>query len=425
MIRIVDLNNTLWSDLATGLRGFVEKIKSLKSVELFAGGGGLALGAHQAGVSPILFLEWEKNSCETLRRNAQNFFGLSPTRILESDIRIFNVDQIPQNFDLLVGGPPCQPFSIGGKKNGHKDVRDLFPEYLRVLSKTKPKAFLIENVKGITSNRFKDYLEYVHLQLEHIERCPLNGDDWQKQLPRLRELNSKSPKKSYHVVSSLLNAVDFGVPQSRERFFIVGLRSDLGIQFQFPIRTHSADALLYEKYVSGSYFQKHGLKRQQPPKEFEKRLKALTLSKPAHQPYVTVRDALFGLPVPKDGKEHSKFLNHIGIPGARTYPGHTGSHIDQPAKTLKAGVHGCPGGENMVLHDDGSVRYFSVREAARMQTFPDDYFFFGSRSEAMRQIGNAVPVRLASILLSKLKNDLTKPKVGNRSRTTNQLDLGL
>lgn len=400
---------------------------SLKSVELFAGGGGLALGAHHAGVSPILFLEWEKNSCETLRRNSQSSFGLPTSRVLESDIRVFSVDQIPGAFDLLVGGPPCQPFSIGGKKNGHEDRRDLFPEYLRVLSKTKPKAFLIENVKGITSDRFKDYVEYVHLQLEHIESCPLNDDDWQKQLPKLRKL--KSIKKSYNVVSSLLNAVEYGVPQSRERFFIVGIRGDLGFEFQFPLPTHSSDALLYDKFISGAYFKKHGMKKLTATKEVEKKFRALSLSKPSLQPYVTVRDALIGLPTPKDGKEHPKFHNHIGISGARVYPGHTGSHIDQPAKTLKAGVHGCPGGENMILFEDGSVRYFSVREAARMQTFPDEYFFFGSRSEAMRQIGNAVPVRLASILLSKLKADLTtnpfKPNVEHRSRTSEQLDLGL
>ncbi len=400
---------------------------NLKSVELFAGGGGMALGAHQAGVSPILFLEWEKNSCETLRRNSQSAFGLPSTRVLETDIRAFDTTQIPEAFDILIGGPPCQPFSIGGKKNGHEDVRDLFPKYLRVLSNTKPKAFLIENVKGLTSNRFKEYVEYVHLQLEHIESCPLTSDDWQKQLPRLRKL--KLFKKSYNVASSLLNAADYGVPQSRERFFIVGVRSDLGFEFQFPNPTHSYDALLYSKFISGEYFKKHGFKKQPLPKEVKRRFRELTLSKPTLLPYVTVRDALMGLPTPKDGKEHPEFHNHIGVAGARSYPGHTGSPIDLPAKTLKAGVHGCPGGENMILHDDGSVRYFSVREAARMQSFPDDYIFFGSRTEAMRQIGNAVPVKLASILLSKLKADLiTVPvqlDVGTRSRTVEQLDLGL
>lgn len=405
------------------------KTKKLKSVELFAGGGGLALGAHRAGISPILFVEWEKNSCKTLRQNSQRSFGLPPERIVESDIRIFSTDQIPEAFDVLIGGPPCQPFSIGGKKNGHEDVRDLFPEYIRVLSKTKPKAFLIENVKGITSNRFKDYVEYVHLQLEHLDGCPQGDGNWQKQLPRLRKLASKAPPKSYSVVSSLLNAVDFGVPQSRERFFIVGIRSDLGVEFQFPVPTHSADALLYDKFVSGAYFVKHGLKKRKAPEELGRKLAKLSTTKPELRPYVTVRDALIGLPLPMDGKEHPEFKNHIGIPGARVYPGHTGSHIDQPAKTLKAGVHGCPGGENMVLYEDGTVRYFSVREAARMQTFPDDYLFIGSRSEAMRQIGNAVPVSLAAVLLTKLTNTLSvsahQPNVENKSRSLGQLDLGL
>lgn len=81
--------------------------------------------------------------------------------------------------------------------------------------------------------------------------------------------------------------------------------------------------------------------------------------------------------------------------GARTYPGHTGSRLDWPSKALKAGVHGVPGGENMVVLDDGSVRYYTTREAARLQTFPDDYVFQGPWSKDMRQIGNAVPVRLA------------------------------
>ena len=100
--------------------------------------------------------------------------------------------------------------------------------------------------------------------------------------------------------------------------------------------------------------------------------------------------------------------NHVGIPGARSYKGHEGSRYDEPAKTLKAGGHGVPGGENMLLRDDGTVRYFTVRESARLQTFPDTYVFSGSRSEAMRQIGNAVPVVVAELLARKLHALLTE-----------------
>lgn len=388
----------------------------------------MALGAHLAGISPTMFLEWEKNSCATLRKNSDSFYGLSENRILEMDVRLFDPNLIPERFDVLAGGPPCQPFSIGGKKDGHEDSRDLFPEYIRVLSSAKPKAFIIENVKGLTAKRFKDYVEYLHLQLEFIDSCPLEGRDWISQLKILRNAKSNGSSSSYVISSALLNAVDYGVPQSRERFFIVGIRVDQKFKWTFPLATHSYEALIYDQYVTGEYFKKHGLKKKSVPKDLEKLVVRLNQQKPNAKPHVTVRDALIGLPVPKDGKGHPTFLNHIGIPGARSYPGHTGSYIDLPSKTLKAGVHGCPGGENMILHEDGSVRYFSVREAARMQTFPDEYEFVGSRSEAMRQIGNAVPVKLATVLLEKLKNDLiaaSKSKVQNRSRDIIQMEFAL
>jgi DNA (cytosine-5)-methyltransferase 1 len=95
--------------------------------------------------------------------------------------------------------------------------------------------------------------------------------------------------------------------------------------------------------------------------------------------------------------------NHILQPGARSYPGHTGSPLDEPAKTLKAGDHGVPGGENMVRYPNGEVRYFSVRESCRLQTFPDEYRFEGSWTENMRQLGNAVPVKLGQVVLGSVK----------------------
>ena len=102
------------------------------------------------------------------------------------------------------------------------------------------------------------------------------------------------------------------------------------------------------------------------------------------------------------------FANHKLQGGARSYPGHTGSPLDEPAKTLKAGDHGVPGGENMLRTPSGSVRYFSIRESARLQTFPDDFVFHGSWTESMRQLGNAVPVALAEIVARSVKAKLEK-----------------
>jgi DNA (cytosine-5)-methyltransferase 1 len=122
-------------------------------------------------------------------------------------------------------------------------------------------------------------------------------------------------------------------------------------------------------------------------------------------PWLTVRDAISDLPDPERFPTN-KIPNHRFNPGARSYPGHTGSPLDEPAKTLKAGDHGVPGGENMLTRPDGSLRYFTVREAARLQTFPDDYVFRGAWTEAMRQLGNAVPVRLAKVVASSVARTL-------------------
>ena len=115
---------------------------------------------------------------------------------------------------------------------------------------------------------------------------------------------------------------------------------------------------------------------------------------PQQKPWITVRDALADLPDPKSS--HAKFYNHHEFKdGAKIYLGHTGSYIDDPSKALKAGGHGVPGGENMIRFEDGSVRYFTVRESARIQTFPDSFEFQGAWGEVMRQLGNAVPTELS------------------------------
>ncbi|MDD1762355.1 MAG: DNA cytosine methyltransferase [Methanothrix sp.] len=179
----------------------------------------------------------------------------------------------------------------------------------------------------------------------------------------------------------------------------MGFRDDLYTGWSFPDPTHSLDALAWDQ-LHGDYWERHKVPRKarilpQRIMEHGRRL----FEKTHTLPWRTVRDAFHDLPDPeKNPKASDAYINHRFQPGARAYPGHTGSPLDEPAKTLKAGVHGVPGGENMLCHPDGSVRYFTVRESARLQTFPDDYHFHGSWSEAMRQLGNAVPVSLAQII---------------------------
>lgn len=132
-------------------------------------------------------------------------------------------------------------------------------------------------------------------------------------------------------------------------------------------------------------------------------------------PWRTVRDALIDVPDPRD-KAAIRFRNHSFQEGARPYKGHTGSPRDLPAKTLKAGDHGVPGGENMMILEDGGVRYFSVRESARLQTFPDGYVFHGSWTETMRQLGNAVPVALARRVAASVAESLAEAEMRKLSR---------
>jgi DNA (cytosine-5)-methyltransferase 1 len=127
-------------------------------------------------------------------------------------------------------------------------------------------------------------------------------------------------------------------------------------------------------------------------------------------PWRTVRDAIHDLPDPESSAA-ATIPDHRYQAGARIYPGHTGSPLDQAAKTIKAGDHGVPGGENMLVNTDGSVRYFTARETARIQTFPDGYVFHGSWTETMRQLGNAVPVALARVVASSVAQALIEVKL--------------
>ena len=381
----------------------------MHSIELFTGAGGLALGTHAAGFHHRALFEWNGDACQTIRDNASRAAipGTESWQVVPGDVRAVNFASIGP-VDLVAGGPPCQPFSIGGKHRGDADNRNMIPEFARAVREMKPRAFLMENVKGLLRENFRNYFEYAILQLSYPDVTPRESEDWRDRLHRLEEIKTSGAYAGlqYNVIFELLNAADYGVPQARQRVFVVGFRADLGVEWHVPKPTHSRLALARDQWVTGDYWRRHGMRRVEADEPPSPTLLRAARESDGCQPWRTVRDALKGLPEPSSERDSPLFANHRLIPGARAYPGHTGSPIDLPAKTLKAGVHGVPGGENMMALPDGSVRYFTVREAARLQTFPDRWVFAGAWSEAMRQLGNAVPMELASVVAGSIQQTL-------------------
>lgn len=385
--------------------------RALACVELFTGAGGLALGLTRAGFHHRALIELDRHSVKTLNANRRLIGFDERTEIAATDVVTVDWRDYAGRADLVAGGVPCQPFSLGGKHRGHQDQRNLFPWMIRAVRETRPAAVLIENVKGLLRPSFRRFFDYVLRQLEMPELVARDGEPWEKHDARLVVATGTYERAgglTYRVKPALIQAADYGIPQMRERVFIVAYRSDLGESWRSPVvdaagdgLLHTEDALLYAQYVSGAYWDEHDLPqpRSIPPMH---RARAIDVGSrllaPTERRWRTVRDALRGLEKPTQGKAGLGVADHVANPGARKYPGHDGSPLDWPAKTLKAGVHGVPGGENMLRYANGEVRYFTVREAARLQTFPDEYRFPCGWGESFRQLGNAVPVQLACVI---------------------------
>jgi len=370
------------------------------SIELFSGAGGLALGLAEAGFHHEVLVEYNTDACNTLRYNKQlNYHPVNSWNIVQGDARSFDFNLINQSIDLVAGGPPCQPFSVGGKHKGYDDQRDMFPVAIKAVRELRPKAFVFENVKGLLRASFTNYVQYLTLQLNYPDLLKRENERWDDHLSRLEQYHiaGNNPIDGYRTIIRLLNAADYGIPQKRERIFIVGFRNDIHAEWSFPAPTHSMDALIWSRWVTGEYWEEHKIPIKERSTLMEREVDQVDriiqkygIFPPKTKRWQTVRDAISDLP--------DKYMNHEKREGARLYPGHTGSYIDLPSKALKAGDHGVPGGENMVRFCDNSVRYFSVRESCRIQTFPDNFYISGSWTEGMRQIGNAVPVKLAKLI---------------------------
>ena len=219
----------------------------MKSIELFAGAGGLAMGISAAGFRPVAVIERDGDACKTIRENQRN--GVAPARhwpLIERDVKAFDYSEIRCSIDLVSGGPPCQPFSLGGKHGGYRDDRDLFPEAIRAVRSLSPSAFIFENVRGLTRPLFRNYFQYIRLQLAHPEVSRKPKEAWTDHLGRLEKLETsgKDDGLTYGVVYRVLNAADFGVPQRRERVFLVGFRSDLKLDWFFGLDIDRLAAVL-------------------------------------------------------------------------------------------------------------------------------------------------------------------------------------
>jgi DNA (cytosine-5)-methyltransferase 1 len=377
-------------------------IARLTSVELFAGGGGMALGTRGAGFEHLALVEWNKSAAAILRHNAKKFPEWWAVKdVFQEDVRVWlrETELASGQVDLVAGGPPCQPFSLAGVHAGDTDDRNMFPAAIDAVRKFRPRFALFENVPGLTRPSFAPYFLYVKHQLDKPTVAPRDDELWTEHHARIQRSNPTCLR--YKVYEHLIEAADFGLPQNRRRVFLIAIRTDVtgADTWKGPNPTHSRDALLYDQWVSGEYWTTHGLPTPESPEDLEGRIRNLKdHERPEGFRWRTIRDCVIDLPKPVDGQAAEGITNHEGIPGARAYPKHSGSPFDWPAKAIKAGVHGVSGGEAMIRFDDGTLRYFTVRESARMQGFPDKYEFPVPRSRSMGAIGNAVATPIAELM---------------------------
>lgn len=323
----------------------VEPDNSYSVLELFAGAGGLAIGLEQAGLKCVVLNELDHWAAETLRTNRPHW------KVIEDDIRNVSFNAYKGKIDVVTGGFPCQAFSYAGKKLGLEDARGtLFYEFARVVDETKPLICLGENVRGLLNHDEGRTLEGMKSILDEIGYKPVD--------PRI------------------LKAIFYNVPQKRERLILVGIRKDIEIDFQFP-KPYKKIYTLKDALKAGELFS-----TDVPESEgtlYPKRKREILDKIP---PGGYWRDLPLDLQ-----KEYMQKSFYLG--GGKTGMARRMSWTE-PSLTLT-----CSPAQKQTerCHPD-ETRPFTVREYARIQTFPDDWHFTGSVSNQYKQIGNAVPVNL-------------------------------
>ena len=203
----------------------------MNSIELFVGAGGLAIGSARAGFRHEVVIDWDHNACETIRRNKKaKRRHVRDWEVVEGDVREYDFRRHRDRAEFIVGGPPCQPFSLGGKHRGNDDARNMFPEAVRAVREICPRAFIFENVKGLLRRNFSNYFHYILNQLRFPTVVRRGDEEWTDHQARLESVYASNSFSDLHykVMPKLLNAADFGVPQRRERVFMVNAARTTG-----------------------------------------------------------------------------------------------------------------------------------------------------------------------------------------------------
>lgn len=323
----------------------VEHKEKFTNVELFAGAGGLALGLESAGFENLLANDFDKDACATLKANRPQWEVLCEPieQLAEKDLlSLLNLKE--GELDLLSGGYPCQSFSYAGKRLGLNDIRGtMFYYFANVLNQLKPKMFLAENVKGLVSHDGGKTLETMINVYEEI---------------------------GYKVQYKVLNAWDYGVAEKRERIVIIGIRNDLDITFNYP-----------------------------KPYEYKPVLRDVLKNVPISEgaSYPQSKKEVFDLVPPggcwrdlPDDVARAYMKGSYGLGGGKTGMARRISW-DEPSLTILCSP--CMKQTDRCHPDE--TRPFTVRESARIQSFPDEWQFIGNMASKYKQIGNAVPVNFA------------------------------
>lgn len=308
-----------------------------RSIDLFAGCGGLALGFEAAGFLTVGF-EMDEDCCATYRHNLR-----SPCH----SIRLTSGQELTDGAEVIIGGPPCQPFSVNGHQNGNQDERDGFPAYLSAVERYRPRIAVFENVRGMLYQN-KAYFDRIVEQLEAL---------------------------GYAVEWQVLNAVDYGVPQNRERLFVVAHNG----AFTFPSPTCKSGRVTAGEALG------------QFAHTIPDGAKFLT---PSMDVYVARYEKASKCIRPRD------------------------LHLDQPSRTVTCrNLNGATGDMLRIRLPDGRRRRLTVREGAQLQSFPDWFTFCGNEGSQFNQVGNAVPPLLAKAVALSVQASLEgRPLPGRPGR---------